>query len=581
MTTKAKKKTAPGGAVQYDYKDAFIPGYASVMTAAAAVTTTAGTSWAGGADWFPAAAGAGLAAAAGLHAHTQWKDGDVWRVSRVMAGTAALWGAEGSAALVLDPGTWGTTGWLSAAAVGAATWLVTFLKMRTADRRDEAHMEAIASGTTLAQQVEVDRKLRPIVDRWTPYMEAAGMKGLIGIAAGETPLGWRLEFISQETNPSEFEKGSYGENVAFKAGLVKGQSVSFSVGERKDVLVMDVRLKDPMEVGGTFPDDFSTLSINGDLPLFMDRAAAPVVACLRDKNTMIVAPTRTGKTTLLDAFITAFLRCKDVQVWGINTGKRGAFDRWSPADGTGMKHAAYSVAEAHALLDAAEAVHHHRNDTEASGEMEMSAERPHIVIVLDEAVALSQQAGGSDLLSRVAVLSGLSASSGVTFVVTSVRWQLDAMESSMLRENCSVKIAMVRTADGRNTAHRMGITVNTAGMNVVGDLAAMLGSPDEQYTGRSWSTKPAGLMGKEADAADADFSAKVIAETKYRRPELEDGAAAAAAEFLKLVPTGVRERSNVAEFPVPHEAKERLQPAGAGAASDDMWGFLGDRETSV
>ncbi|MGH3973213.1 MAG: hypothetical protein ACRDS9_07800, partial [Pseudonocardiaceae bacterium] len=463
-----------------------------------------------------------------------------------MAGTAAMWGAEGSVALALDPAGWGTMGWLTAAAVGSATWLGTLLKMRTADRRDEAHMEAIASGSTLAQQVEVDRKLRPIVERWIPHMEAAGMSGLIPIACGETPLGWRLEFLSQETNPADFEKGSYGAEVAFKAGLDKGQSVAFSVGERANVLVMDVRLKDPMEVGGMFPEDYSTLSINGTLPLFMDRAAATVQAHLRDKNTMIVAPTRTGKTTLLDGFITAFLRCKDVEVWGINTGKRGAFDRWSPQDGTGMKHVAYTVAEANALLDAAEAVHHHRNDAEPSGEMEMSAERPHIVIVLDEAVALSQQAGGSDLLGRVAVLSGLSASSGITFVVTSVRWQLDAMESSMLRENCAVKIAMVRTGDGRTVAGRMGITASTNGMNVVGDLAAMLGSPDEQFTGRSWSTKPAGLKGKEADAADAAFSAKVIAETKYRRPELEAGAAAVAAEFLKRVPTGVRERSNVA-----------------------------------
>lgn len=412
--------------LELDYAASFTANTTAATTATTALATATTGTWLDVPFWLPAVGGTALSLGAMAVSASRHGLNKPYRVPRALAAVWALWAAEVAAALHLDPFTWTLNHWWSAVALFITTWVLSFWALDRADIADEAHYaeNLHENGATPAEteliieSLIADRHRHDIATTWVKAIN--DVMGFTPDVAGLTE--WEpVNGISPGfTMVLDLPKGASSQNftttvvrqLAEDARLPNGCTITTGRGQRQGQVMLQVETVDPSQIVHHLPRDYSPLTIHGMLPWGCSPHGQPIGPSLREKGAIIVGPPGTGKTMLLNNIISAFARCPDVLVWGIDVGKQGAaFRHWTTDLPAGSKPAVDAVAgttaEALDMIQAAQRaadkrVHHYAADMKRLNTdlVPIGPAIPQIVLIFDESAELFNYEGNDPTVKR-------------------------------------------------------------------------------------------------------------------------------------------------------------------------------------
>lgn len=480
--------------LEIDYSAKFTAGPAATTTAFVATSVAAfGTAF--DMPWeFTAAVGvAGSLATWGVHkARAQMNRPN--KVAKTLAGVWAVWAAEVTAVLALDPYTWVMAHFWIAAALFITTWALSWWVLDRADIIDEAHWSAnndLAGGTPderdmIIAELLKDRERADLATRYaaaihdvmgfTPEVTGLthwdkvndvipGFTMRIRLPKGASARDFSDDLMAQIAQDVEVIDPATG---ARERGLPNGCGITIGRGSRQGEILIHVTTVNPEELVIEHPGDWSPLTINEPIPLSFTPHGVPVTAAMRKAGAIIVGPPNTGKSTFLNNVISSFARCDDVLVWGTDTskGRDGVFGPWIHDLPDGAKPIVTRVAttneESLKLVEAGlregaarlkkYAKWMRDNNTDL---VPISNECPMLFLIFDESAEIFSAEGRDPvrdkLREQVLELMRTTRQAGIRCVFTFVDINLASVGTTDLYKLSPVKIALVGDGIGPNT----------------------------------------------------------------------------------------------------------------------------------
>ena len=492
-------------------------------------------------------------------------------VARAMTALCSTWGLTGTAAAAIDPiATYGVTGaGIGAAAFGALTY-ATFKVLDNADAADEDEFaEGVDAWTFDDKKYDAYAKslcgpaleeLR-IAAGWehrpAPSNERHGSLELWELP-GTTPgeYGWTANLVYPKGCSLDGKKDVVVAAIGRELGLEEECSVTIENGLRQNEFRLSVQLKPLPEAGFLYPLTMldTVRSINDRLPIFMDQRGTPWGPQMRERSMFVAGNPGAGKSTLLEAIVLALASCEDVVIFGADLGKEGGsalaktgglLDRFAPNEEA-------FVEMLQAILDGAK-----WRASEDAKLNKISAEKPQIMLLIDEGLAVLSNPRVADLVKKI---DSEARSAGVRIVTT-------VTDSTGTSTNADISVKKLAAIIGAMTANDTygSMIQNTFGGNVSGisekglarkgSLVMNLGEGGTALY-RTYNT----------DNVNWEVAAAQLAE---RRPKLDDATRIAMGGWYERSSAGVRRSTVVAgRFPKASEHEPLPVPPPADFSHD-------------
>jgi hypothetical protein len=324
-------------------------------------------------------------------------------------------------------------------------------EVRTARERAEVATDWEARIKRVAQ-IDVDNKITSI-ETWP---DSSGMTMLIELPEGGS--SWKtLRDVADQ--------------LAADADLPGGCQVEVSPGATRRQAVLRIQVLDRMGVDLPYPDDVSTLSVNGPLPVGIRASGEVRTVSILEDPLLCVARRGSGKTVFLHTLTADLARCPDVVKWQIDLNGAGFSAPWLRPWREGkvrrpvVDWVAATPAEALMMIDAAIAIAKRRkvayqqlmrqvNDDK----IPVSAKVPMIEITIDEAAeavsirAQSEYAG--KLANKIDELMSIARAARVQVIITALRAESSTIPPS-IKHHAGTKIAL-RPEDEGEVANLLG-----------------------------------------------------------------------------------------------------------------------------
>ena len=301
-------------------------------------------------------------------------------------------------------------------------------------------------------KVRVER----ILETWPDVADAAGLAGTRAVSAVVDAWGWTAR-IALPRGRTAAEVVSAVPQIESGLGAAPGMVRAEPDPHRADRAYLRVLDGDPhaRPIPYVRPEP-GTASIHHPIPLGLsDDGAAVRVPFLR-RNALIGGVTDSGKSGLLNVILGYMAECPDVAVWGIDLKGGMELAPWAPV----MPRFATTDQKAVAFLaDAVEEIRLREAEQVACGERvwEPTADRPALVIIIDEYVELPEEAHQhADTIAR------LGRAVAVNLIIATQRPTQKAMTHNAVRSQMDIRICL-RVRERRDVTLILGDGMLAAG----------------------------------------------------------------------------------------------------------------------
>ncbi|WP_189599087.1 hypothetical protein, partial [Streptomyces lateritius] len=427
-----------------------VTGALSATTGALAVATT------GAATGMPPgwALAVGAAGAIG-HTVTSLKD----RLSaRTVSMRAASWlvGAGWTTwAITTGPLTWAALGSLATLGVGLGA-----AARSTLLHEEGRELEAIAvAERQVARELSAER--RAIAAEWVDRIQrVCGITvRVLAVEQWPTGAGFTIDAELPAGGTTYDRIARESARLSADARLPHGCTASALQGIDQGRVLIDVITVNVLAEEVTYPTDYGPLSLLTGIPWGLRTNADVVHAYLREQCALVVGPTGSGKTNMVQTILAGFARATDVLTWVIDLNAGSAGLPWvRPAltgDGEGMRPGVDWLASTHEeaalMLDAAVRIAKHRKmayqDLMSMANTDLlpiSAQIPQIEIVIDEGAEIltSMDRPTKVLAKKILEVIRIARAMGIRTVLTSLGATGAVLGDLMIRREAKVRVAL-------------------------------------------------------------------------------------------------------------------------------------------
>jgi len=236
-------------------------------------------------------------------------------------------------------------------------------------------------------------------------------------------------------------------NLPAAMHLRPGCSATAAIGDHQGEIVFNIMLKNTLSTANLFDEPKTPSSIYEPFQVAVDSLGNPVEICLRLYSMLIGGSPDAGKTTLIRAIATHFMRCQDTLIWMIDLNGGGASEPFltTYADGRskrpGIDWVATEPWEALCMLYAAteiakwrkmspEAIRRKRQ----SGDEVLRVDKdfPAIIVIIDEGKEMQNVPGAIGALIRAYTneIGEIGRNEAVRVILSALRGTSDAVDKA-------------------------------------------------------------------------------------------------------------------------------------------------------
>ncbi|GAB7040213.1 MULTISPECIES: FtsK/SpoIIIE domain-containing protein [Catenuloplanes] len=324
-------------------------------------------------------------------------------------------------------------------------------------------------------RVRVDRTIRA----WPGMSERVGLAGSKIQSAVVDAWGWRASMVlrpGQTVADAVAQVPAIESGLGTRPGAVRVEADPAHAGR----FVMRVLAADPHATAIPWPGPQST-SVADPIDIGVFEDAEHVRISVLRRHVLIGGTTDSGKSGVLNGLLGNLAACRDVVLWGIDLKGGMELRPWASC----LDRLATTPAEAAALLDDANRIldaRAHALGRDASRVWKPSAQRPALIVVIDEYAELTDTA--PEAVDSAESIARRGRALAVTLLVATQRPTQKAMGGGALRSQMSTRICL-RVRERRDVD-----LVLDRGMLAAGWHAHTLDAPGKFYVLADGHTRP-------------------------------------------------------------------------------------------